>query len=56
MKKMETKDLESSNCRARFLIFQDSNFSEMAFSQSQLNDKRKGMQLGHNHRTKEALG
>ena len=40
--KMEPKDLEPSNCRARFLIFQNSNFSEMAFSQLQLNDKRKG--------------
>ena len=53
--KMEPKDLEPSNCRARVLIFQNSNFSEMAFSQLQLNDKRKGMQLCHNFRTKEAL-
>ena len=52
---METKGLEPSNCRARFLIFQNSNFSEMAFSQLQLTDKRKGMQLCHNLRTKAAL-
>lgn len=31
------------------LIFQNSNFSEMAFSQWQLNHKKKGMQLSFNH-------
>lgn len=50
--KNETEDLEPSNCRARFLIFQNSNLSETAFSQLQLTDKRKGMQLCHNLRTK----